>query len=349
MAADKTAFGKNQFGVNVELFTLTNENGIRVRIMNHGGTIVSLEVPDRSGRLADVVLGHDTAADYCAATPYFGCAVGRYANRIQGGRFTLDGQTYTLAQNNGPNALHGGVRGFDKVVWDAEILPGADAVRMTYISADGEEGFPGEVKTTLTYTLTGANELKIDCMAETDKATPYNITNHSYFNLAGHDAGEIGAQRMMIRAETLLPIDSTSIPLGPEMAVAGTPFDFRTPHALGERIDADHEQIRRGCGYDHNFCLTKTRPGELSLAARAEDPASGRVMEVYTTEPGVQLYTANFLDGQLAGKGGCRYVRRGGFCLETQHYPDSPNQPQFPNTILRPGTVFRSQTVYQFK
>lgn len=348
MAVDKKHFGKNQFGEDVELFTLTNRNGLKIRIMNHGGTIISLETPDRNGKIADIVLGHDTAAEYVQASPCFGCAVGRFANRIKGGKFTLDGEKYSLAVNNGPNALHGGLRGFDKVVWRAELLAAENAVRMTYVSADGEEGFPGEVQTVMTYTLTDANELKIDCAAETTKATPYNITNHSYFNLAGHAARYIGGQILMINADTFLPTDETAIPYGQEAAVAGTPFDFRTPHTIGERIDADHEQLRFGCGYDHNFCLNKKADGELSFAARAEDPVSGRVMEVYTTEPGVQFYSANWLDSAPAGKGGCKYVRRGGFCLETQHYPDSPNQPQFPNTILRPGNKFTSQTVFKF-
>ena len=349
MAADKTAFGKNRFGEKVELFTLTNENGIRVRIMNHGGTIVSLETPDKNGNIADIVLGHDTAAEYVQATPYFGAAVGRFANRIKDGKFTLDGKQYVLAQNNGPNGLHGGLRGFDKVIWSTEMLADKNAIRMTYISADGEEGFPGEVKTVMTYTLTDTNELKIDYMVESTKATPYNITNHTYFNLAGHDAGCHGTQIMMINADTFLPTDETSIPTGEESLVAGTPFDFRTPHAIGERIDADSEQLRFAGGYDHNFCLNKKATEELSLAARTEDPVSGRVMETWTTEPGVQFYAGNFLDGTLKGKGGCKYVRRGGFCLETQHYPDSPNQPQFPDAILRPGKFFRSQTVYKFR
>lgn len=348
MAVKQEAFGKNRFGDDVKLFTLTNENGLRARIMNHGGTIVSLETPDKTGKPADIVLGHDTAAEYVQQTPYFGCVVGRFANRIKNGKFTLDGKEYTLARNNGPNALHGGLRGFDKVVWAAEIIAADNAIRLTYVSADGEEGFPGEVKTVMTYTLTDVNGLKIDYTAESTKATPYNITNHSYFNLAGHNAGCHGAQIMMIHADTFLPTDETAIPTGEAAPVAGTPFDFRRPHAIGERIDADDEQLRFGNGYDHNFCLNKKTEGELSFCARAEDPVSGRVMEVFTTEPGVQFYAGNFLDGTLEGKGGCRYVRRGGFCLETQHYPDSPNQPQFPSTILRPGEIFRSQTVYRF-
>lgn len=348
MALKKEMFGKNQFGEAVELFTLTAENGIRIRIMNHGATIVSLEVPDRNGNLADIVLGHDTAAEYTDGGPYFGCAVGRYANRIANGRFTLDGKEYKLAVNNGPNALHGGLRGFDKVIWTADMLPEQNAVRMTYFSPDGEEGCPGEVKTVITYTLTDAGELKMDYAAESTAATPYNITNHTYFNLAGHDSGFCGGQIMIINANTFLPADENAIPYGEEVPVTGTPFDFLTPHPIGERIDADHEQLRFGNGYDHNFCLNKNSPGELSLAARTEDPVSGRVMETWTTEPGVQFYSANFLDGTLKGKGGCSYIRRGGFCLETQHYPDSPNQPQFPDTILRPGQTFRSQTGYKF-
>ena len=344
----KAAFGKNQFGEDVTLFTMTNASGVRVRVMNHGGTIVSLEVPDRDGNLADIVLGHDTAEEYVQDTPYFGCVAGRFANRIKDGKFSLDGADYTLALNNDANALHGGLRGFDKVVWDAEVLEDDNAVRMTYVSADGEEGYPGEVKTVMTYTLTDADELKIDYAAETTKATPFNITNHSYFNLAGHDSGFHGDQLMMINADTFLPTDATAIPYGAAAAVEGTPFDFRQPHAIGERIDETNEQLEFAGGYDHNFCLNRAEGDALSLAARAEDSASGRVMETYTTEPGIQFYAGNFLDGTLKGKGGCMYAHRGGFCLETQHYPDSPNQPQFPNAILRPGAPYTSQTVYKF-
>ncbi|MCU0857495.1 MAG: galactose mutarotase [Pontiellaceae bacterium] len=349
MSVEKKEFGENQFGESVQLFTLTNKNGMKIRVMTHGGTVVSLEIPDRNGTMADIVLGHDTAAEYVNETPYFGCAAGRYANRIRGGRFTLDGKKHILNKAGGEHVLHGGARGFDKVVWTGEIPAGDNAVRMTYVSADGEEGFPGEVKTVMTYTVTEADELIIDYVAETTKATPFNITNHSYFNLSGHDAGNIGKHLVTINADRFLPIDNTSIPYGTEASVVGTPFDFRTPHAIGERIDAEYEQIRFGCGYDHNFCLNKHAAGELSFAARAEDPVSGRMVEVYTTEPGVQFYTGNVISGTLKGKGGCRYVRRGGFCFETQHYPDSPNQPQFPDTILRPGRTFQSKTVYQFR
>ncbi|MFC1467835.1 aldose epimerase family protein [Verrucomicrobiota bacterium] len=346
MAVAKEAFGKNMFGEDVELFTLTNRAGLKARIMNYGGIIVSLEVPDRDGNLADVVLGHDSAEEYTQATPYLGAAIGRFGNRIKDGKFTLEGKEYTLAVNNGPNALHGGLRGFDKRVWNAEILDAGNAVRMTYLSPDGEEGFPGEVKTVMTYTLTEANELTIDYEAESTAATPFNITNHSYFNLAGNNSGYVGAQVVMINADGFLPINDTGIPYGEVKAVAGTPFDFLEPTSIGARIEEEDEQIKFGSGYDHNFCLNKAVEGELSMAARATDLKSGRVMEIYTTEPGVQFYTANYLD--LKGKAGCTYSRRCGFCLETQHYPDSPNQPQFPNTILQPGEKFVSQTVHRF-
>jgi aldose 1-epimerase len=347
MPITREDFKNNAFGEKTELFDLTNAGGLRIRIMTHGATILSIETPDRDGRLDDIVLGHDTAAEYADGGPYFGAAIGRFGNRIKAGRFTLDGKEYRLEANNGPNALHGGLRGFDKVIWDAEILEGENAVRMTYVSADGEEGFPGKVKTIITYTLTDANELKIDYAAETTKATPINLTNHSYFNLAGHKSGSALGQLMIINADTFLPTDETAIPYGEASAVEGTPFDFRTPHVIGERIDDDNEQLRFGAGYDHTFCLNQAKEGELSFCARAEDPASGRVLETFTTEPGVQFYTGNYLGG-LKGKDGCMYVRRAGFCLETQHYPDSPNQPQFPNTILRPGETFTSQTVYRF-
>jgi aldose 1-epimerase len=348
MAVTQEAFGKNLFGEEVDLFTLTNLQGIRVRIMNHGGIIVSLEAPDRSGNPADIVLGHDTAAEYADGGPYFGAAIGRFGNRIKDGKFTLDGVDCTLAINNGSNALHGGLKGFDKVIWDAEILEDQNAVRMRCVSADGEEGFPGEVTTVMTYSLTEDNELKIDYAAESTRATPLNLTNHSYFNLAGHDSGSAVGQIMTLNADRYLPTDATAIPTGELASVEGTPFDFRTPHAIGERIDDDNEQLGFAGGYDHNWCLNKEADGALTFCARTEDPVSGRVMETFTTEPGVQFYAGNFLDGTLKGKGGCMYVKRGGFCLETQHYPDSPNQPQFPSTILRPGKPFASQTVYRF-
>lgn len=348
MAVVKQPFGQNRFGEAVELFTLTNANGLIVKIMNHGGTIVSIEAPAKDGTMADIVLGHDTAEEYIQGTPYFGSCIGRFANRIKDGKFTLDGETYQLFLNNGPNSLHGGERGFDKVVWDAEVLAEQNAVKMDYLSKDGEENYPGNLCLTLTYTLTDANALKIDYTAETDKATPINLTNHSYFNLAGHESGYHGAQVMMINADHFIPTDEASIPYGELKPVKGTAFDFTVPTPIGERINDEDDQLRFAKGYDHNFCLNKETKGALSLAARVTDPASGRVMEVFTTEPGVQFYAGNFIKGTLKGKNGCMYECRGGFCLETQHYPDSPNQPQYPNTILRPGETFESQTIYVF-
>lgn len=348
MAVYAEAFGKNCYGDAVDLFTLTNCTGMRVRIMTHGATLVSVETPDRTGQMADVVLGHDRAAEYTEDTPYFGCVVGRFANRIKEGRFELDGKVYQLAVNNGPNALHGGLRGFDKVIWVSQCVETENAVRLSYVSADGEEGYPGEVKTVVTYTLTEKNQLVVDYFAESSRATPFNITNHSYFNLAGHDAGSIREHRLQINADQFLPTDETAIPYGDAMDVAGTPFDFRSAQTIGARVDADHDQLRFARGYDHTYCLRQPADDGLRFAARAVDPLSGRVLEVYTTEPGMQFYSGNFLDGALPGKSGCRYIRRGGFCLETQHYPDSPNQPKFPDSILRPGNPYISKTVFSF-
>jgi aldose 1-epimerase len=351
MELKKEPFGKNPYGEDVELFTLTNANGIKVRIMTHGATILSLETRAGNGQLADIVLGFDTAAEYRAGTPYVGCAVGRFANRIAHGRFTLDGKKFQLAcTGNGIHALHGGDRGFDQRIWRAEPIVEKNAVRMSYRSPNGEENYPGNLDATITYTLTEKNELKLDYTAVTDQATPVNLTNHSYFNLAGHNSGYHGAQILTINADAFLPADATGLPLGEIRPVENTPFDFRTPVAIGQRINADYEQLQIGNspGYDHNFCLNKKTQGELSFCARAEDPVSGRVMDVYTTEPGVQFYAGNFLSGNDRGKNGCTYVCCGGFCLEPQHYPDSPNRPQFPNTILRPGETFTSQTVFKF-
>lgn len=348
MAVTKEAFGKNAFGEDVELFTITNAQGVCAKIMTHGATVVTLDAPDRDGNMANIVLGHDTAAEYSGDSgTYFGCAIGRFGNRIKDGKYTLEGVDYTMAQNNGPNGLHGGLKGFDKVIWDAEILEEENAVRMSYVSADGEEGFPGEVTTVITYTVTDDNELKIDYAAESTKATPINLTNHSYFNLAGHDSGSMVEQVMTINADTYLPTDATAIPYGEEAAVEGTPFDFRTPQVIGSRIDDDNEQIDFAKGYDHTFCINQKEEGELTLCARTEDPVSGRVLETFTTEPGVQFYSGNYIPGTLKGTDGCMYVRRAGFCLETQHYPDSPNQPQFPEAVLRPGKPFASQTIYK--
>jgi len=346
MNVKKTAFGMNGFGEPVDCFTLTNATGLRVRIMNHGGVILSIEMPDRQGKLADIVLGHDTAEEYTADTPYFGCIAGRVANRINKGHFTLDGTDYQLAVNNGSNHLHGGERGFDKRVWTATVLDAQNGVRLELLSPDGEENYPGNLSVSVTYTLTEKSELKIRYEAETDRPTPVNLTNHSYFNLAGHDTGDCGEHELTLYADTFVPTHANSIPTGEIRPVENTPFDFRSATLIGERIDADDEQLNFARGYDHTYCLGTT--GELTLAARVVDPHSGRVLEAFTTEPGVQFYSGNFLEGNMRGKGGFIYPFRGGFCLETQHWPDSPNQPTFPNTILRPGETFTSETVYRF-
>jgi aldose 1-epimerase len=352
MDIEKTEFGQTKDGVTVQLFTLTNDNGMIAKITNYGGIVTELWVPDRDGNPADVVLGFDTITDYEEKSPYFGCIVGRYANRIAEGRFTLDGVTYDgLAINNGPNHLHGGLKGFDKQVWDVEPfeVDGAVGLKLHYLSEEGEEGYPGNLDVIVTYTLTHSNELKIDYQATTYRPTVINLTNHSYFNLAGHAAGTDAmlAHRMMINADSFTPVaDANSIPTGQIRSVKESPMDFIRPVPIGERIKDDCPQLKCGHGYDHNFVLNKT-PGELSIAARAADPDSGREMEALTTEPGVQFYSANFLDG-FTGKGGAVYPARSAFCLETQHYPDSPNKPEFPSTVLRPGEKYHTTTVYKF-
>jgi aldose 1-epimerase len=351
MTVSKEAFGQNSYGEETELFTLTNRNGVRVRIMTHGATILSIETPDRGGNLADIVLGFDTAAEYGPGSPYFGAAIGRFGNRIAHGKFSLDGKDYQLALNgDGIHALHGGDRGFDKRIWTAEVLEDQNAVKMTYFSPDGEEGYPGNLTASVTYTLTDNNELKLDYSAVTDQATPVNLTNHSYFNLAGHDSGSTANQLMTIHADRFVVTDGTGEPTGELRPVEDTPMDFRTPHAIGERIDADYAPLNQllSPGYDFTYCISGSSEDSLVLCARTEDPASGRVMETFTTEPGVQFYAGNFLDGTNKGKGGVLYPHRGGFCLETQHYPDGPNRPEFPDTILRPGETYTSQTVYKF-
>ena len=345
----RAPFGTTPTGDSVELFTLTNRNGLELRVMTYGGIIVSLKVPDRKGVLDDIVLGYDSLAGYLRESPYFGAIVGRYGNRIAKGHFTLDGKTYTLAVNNGPNALHGGVKGFDKVVWHPEPFQRNDTVGvvLTYTSPDGEEGYPGTLHARVTYTLTPANELAVDYYAITDKATPVNLTQHTYFNLAGAGKGDILGHVLMINANRFTPVDSTLIPTGELEPVEGTPFDFRLPTRIGARIDAPDAQIKNGGGYDHNFVLNHTG-SDSSLIARVVEPTTGRVMFVRSTEPGVQFYTGNFLDGKIIGKGGHAYRRRYGFCLETQHFPDSPNHANFPSTIVQPGTPYRSQTVFAF-
>jgi aldose 1-epimerase len=349
-SVERQAFGETPEGEPVELFTLTNANGLEVRAMTYGGIILSLKVPDRDGSLGDVVLGYDSLDGYLGASPYFGAIIGRYGNRIAKARFTLDGEEYSLAANDGPNALHGGVKGFDKVVWRAEPFrnDGGVGVVFAYTSPDGEEGYPGTLDARVTYTLTDANELAFDYHAVTDEATPVNLTQHTYFNLAGDGSGDILGHELMLGASRFTPVDSTLIPTGEILAVGGTPFDFTTPTAIGARIDAEDEQIGFGGGYDHNFVIDRGDGEEMALAARVHEPTTGRVMEVTTTEPAVQFYSGNFLDGTITGKGGHVYEHRSGFCLETQHYPDSPNQPDFPSTILRPGEEYRSRTVYRF-
>jgi len=348
----KQPFGKTSDGQAVDLYTLTNARGAEAGVITYGGTVVTLKVPDRRGALADVVLGCDTVEAYEKNTAYLGALIGRYGNRIAKGEFTLNGTKYTLAKNNGENHLHGGIKGFDKVVWTATPLQagrGGPALKLTYVSRDGEEGYPGNLTVTVTYTLTAANELRIDYSATTDKATVLNLTHHSYFNLAGEGSGDVLGHELYINADRFTPTDEGAIPTGELRAVKGTPMDFRTPTTIGARINQEtDEQIRLGKGYDHNWVLNKQRAGALSLAARAYEPKTGRVMEVYTTEPGMQFYSGNYLDGTIAGKGGKTYQRRHGFCLETQHYPDSPNKPNFPTTTLNPGRRYTQTTVYKF-
>jgi len=343
---ERTEFGTLSDGSTVERFTLRNANGIEVVLSSLGAAIHSIRTPDRTGTSADVVLGFDTLDEWVRNPPFFGVVVGRYANRIASGKFSLEGSDYTLATNNAPNHLHGGTRGFDKVVWTAVPvdMPSGAAIRMTYFSKDGEEGYPGNMNVSVLYTLGADNTLRLDYAATTDKATVVNLSNHAYFNLAG--SGTVLQHELEINADRFTPVNATLIPTGELADVQGTPFDFRTPMAIGARIGADHEQIRIGGGYDHNFVLNGT-PGQLRLAARAVDPSSGRTLEVQTTEPGVQLYSANFAD-PISGRGGRVYPRHAGFCLETQHFPDSPNQPSFPTTTLRPGRTFASTTVFAF-
>lgn len=342
----QTPFGSAD-GRSITLYTLTNSHGMQVRAMSYGGIIVSIRVPDRTGQMADVVLGHDTLDGYRPNPPYFGAIVGRYANRIANGTFTLDGKTYTLPKNDGPNTLHGGTKGFNQAVWDSEPLKGKTGVAFTYLSKDGEEGFPGNLKVKVTYTLTDSNALEIDYQATTDKATPINLSQHSYFNLAGAGNGDILNHEIMINADRFTPVDKNLIPTGELRPVKGTPFDFTTQTRIGARIDDNYEQLILGHGYDHNFVINRKGAG-LVLAARVYEPTSGRVLEVSTTQPGLQFYTGNFLDGTITGKEGHVYKKHYGLCLETQHFPDSPNHPDFPNTILRPGEKFQQKTVFKF-
>jgi len=342
MAIEKLPFGKTNDGQDVYQYVLTNPAGLKAEILTYGGIVKSLYVPDRNGKLADVVLGFDNLRDYLERNPFFGAIVGRYANRIANAKFTLKGTKYTLAKNNGPNHLHGGIRGFDKVVWNDEVIETGDgpALRLTYLSKDGEEGYPGNLKVTVTYTLTNENELKINYRAVTDKTTVLNLTNHSYFNLAGVSSGDVLGHVLTLNADNFTPVDDGLIPTGELKPVGDTPMDFTKPKSIGSRIG------RLKGGYDHNYCINN-RDGSLTLAAAVYEPKTGRVMEVLTTQPGVQLYTGNFLNGSLEGKGAV-YDKHAAFCLETQHYPDSPNKPNFPSTELQPGQKYDQTTVFKF-
>ena len=349
-AITRNSFGKTTDGQSVDIYTLRNRRGMEARITNYGGIVVSLTAPDRDGKFADVVLGYNDLQTYMRPPfPYFGAIIGRYGNRIAKGRFTLNGVEYKLAVNNGENHLHGGLKGFDKVVWTAHERKTAagPALALNYVSKDGEEGYPGNLRVTVVYTLTNNNELKIDYTAATDQDTVINLTHHSYFNLAGEGNGDILGHRLVLRANSFIPTDAGSIPTGEIRNVAGTPFDFLKANSIGARINNDDEQLKFGNGYDHTWVING-RMGTLRPAAIVFEVNSGREMEVWTTEPGVQFYTGNFLDAAIIGKSGKPYPRRSGFCLETQHYPDSPNKPNFPTTTLRKGAVYRSTTIYRF-
>jgi aldose 1-epimerase len=346
----KEGFGKTPDGQAVDVYTLKNAKGAEARIMTYGGVVLSLKMPDKSGKFADVVLGGTKLEDYTKTPPppYFGALIGRYGNRIGKATFTLDGKTYQLAANNNGNTLHGGNKGFDKVVWTGvaqrETTHGPELV-LNYISKDGEEGYPGTLNVTATYNLTDNNELRLDFTATTDKDTVVNLTHHSYFNLAGK--GDILGHIVTIPADNITPVDAGLIPLGPLQSVEGTPFDFRKPMAIGARIDADNAQLKLGPGYDHNWVINK-KFGEMTMMAHVSEPTSGRVMEVWSTEPALQFYSGNFLDGTITGKGGWVYQKHAAFCMEPQHYPDSPNKPQYPTTELKPGETYKNTIIYRF-
>ncbi|MGA2115219.1 MAG: aldose epimerase family protein [Bryobacteraceae bacterium] len=340
-------FGKIPDGTPVDMYVLKNAHGMEAHILTYGGVVASLTAPDRKGAFADVVLGMDTLDGYMHQSVFFGALIGRYGNRIAHGKFPLGGKTYTLPINDGPNTLHGGPQGFDKKVWKARPVSGANAIELTYVSQDGEEGFPGTLSAKVTYTLTDNNELRLEYWATTDKPTVINLTNHSYFNLAGAGSGTVLNHQVTLLADRFTPIDSTLIPTGELRPVKGTPFDFTKSTAIGARIDQKDEQLSFGKGYDHNWVVNRSQAG-LVKAAEVYEPTSGRVLEVLTTQPGVQFYTGNFLDGTVKGKGRIAYGRRDAFCMETQHFPDSPNHPAFPSTTLLPGTTYHATTVYRF-
>ena len=346
---EQSAFGQLPDGRSVALFTLRNEQGMEVKITTYGGAIVSWTAPDRTGKYEDITLGCDSLAGYLRGTPFFGALIGRYGNRIAKGHFSLDGTTYTLATNNIGNHLHGGISGFDKVLWTATPVSGSEpALKLTYLSKDGEEGYPGNLQVEVLYTLQKDNALRIDYKAATDKKTVINLTNHAYFNLAGAGKGDILGHELVLNASAFLPVDSTLIPTGVRQPVAGTVFDFTKNKRIGAEIDQkSDQQIRFGLGYDHCWVLTDPST-TLKQAAVLTEPGSGRVMEVLTTEPAIQFYSGNFLDGKITGKGGHSYALRSGLCLETEHFPDSPNRPDFPTTVLNPGETYQTTTVYRF-
>ena len=346
MNITRSDFGKTKEGVAITLYTCTNKNGLVMKVMNYGATVVSMETPDKAGKLANIQLGFPKLEGYLQRHPYFGSTVGRYGNRIAKGKFSIDGKEYTLAANNGPNHLHGGLKGFDAVVWNPDEVKTTDGVgvKFRYKSKDGEEGYPGNLDVTVVYSLTNNNEMKIEYTVTTDKPTVVNLTNHCYWNLGGAGSGDILKTQLTIAADKYLPIDAGSIPTGELAAVKGTAMDFTSPHAIGERIGELKKEPHQTKGYDHCYVL-RGQNGKLGLAARAKDTASGRVMEISTTEPGIQLYCGNFLDGSPSGGG---YKQHEAFCLETQHFPDSPNQTKFPTTVLRPGETYRSTTVHKF-
>lgn len=350
MAVQKAPFGKTADGKDVEVYTLTNKNGLEAKIMTYGATLVSLEVPDRSGHKADVVLGFDSVTPYVTGVPFYGATIGRFANRIANARFTLDGKVFNITKNDGPNSLHGGARGFDKRLWTAQPFEDkhGPGLKLTYVSADGEEGYPGQVTVHVSYQLRNDNDLSIEYDAVTTKPTPINLTNHSYFNLSGNPETTILDEKLTIASDKFTPVNATLIPTGELRPVKGTPFDFSKPTVIGTHINDNDEQIRFGPGFDHNWVLNKPHPAAMTLAAVLSDQSSGRQMDVRTTEPGIQFYSGNFMDGKPAGKGTV-FKHRTGLTLETQHFPDSPNQPKFPNTILRPGQTFHSRTDYIFK
>ncbi len=343
----KAPFGKTLDGKPVDIYTLRNANGVEARIMNYGGIVVSLKCPDRNGHIGDVVLGYDTLDQYLTNSPYFGAMIGRYGNRIARGHFWLDDKKYTLVTNNGVNALHGGTKGFDKQVWNAQVVQSKDgpSLELTYVSKDGEEGYPGTLNVKAVYTVTGDNGLRLEYTATTDKDTVLNLTQHSYFNLAGK--GNVLGHKVFIDADKFTPVDETLIPTGEIESVQGTPFDFRKPTAIGARIGEKDTQLKYGNGYDHNYVL-KHPMGRLDVIARVTEPTTGRVLELLSTEPGLQFYSGNFLDGSNVGKGCQVYNFRNAFCMEPQHYPNSPNRPDFPPVLLRPGQVYHNTIVFRF-